>query len=270
MSSRRVGQKEVKSDFLYHDVNAGSYLETAAWSLVDYADEEKSFAKEFKKILRSKNWLPPDESGLEVPYNRCEILKPIIREAAKQRLEWVIKEIDKQRMSDNPDPAIKAQKILSLGLSSPIKDSPQVVIGLIGVAVPGPTAGIIKKRKTIDLTVIVRPGFPEQRNHKDAMGVSEAVLNFSAEQIKQAGGLIKNLEPEVGQWFMEDRKMDLFEADEDELLRIKQELDDYQIGYGKGEANNRLSALAVSPTVNKFYQLFQWNIVRRSLNTKRR
>lgn len=231
-----------------------SYAEALCASLLAYAKEDRDFSFALTNLMR-KYALIEAEVTISQPQEVCDVLKPHNREEAERRAEWLLKKIATKKI----DGAESAVQMLSFWNKVQTDErTKRIVIGFVGVAIPGPTLGYIKKRKK--MPIITRHNLFTSSNVELVRNASKASHDVLAQAFTQAGDDMSDLEPDVGDWFFGERELSFYATDAKTLSHINEELSEFNILHTHVADEKGISLVAVSPVVNSDYQRAQWHL----------
>ena len=224
-----------------------AYLTHYAASLVAFAKENARFRH---TLLTSCSQLADDKSHGDryaPPLHRL-LASPDSAESATARLTWLMHELS---VREAPETAAAQSELLAF--AEEFERPKEQIIGIVGIAIIGPTLGIIdkkKKKKKSKLHTVIADRY--QKRDRDSV---------SALAIKAAGGIVSDallelrgdatrLEPELAEWFFEERRTKTHFTSERELEGLTHELADECLPHTTVCDETGLAALAISPTVD--------------------
>lgn len=218
---------------------ADAWLLSHASALISYAASDEAFAESLAAHVRERNWRPT-----EVPINeRTSIyLWPKDRIAAIQNTHWLLAELD--RKID----AIYARGILATYAME--HESPQdLVLGIVGVAIIGPTLGLIQKKKKQKsfLPVVIEEHWVQAHTPAQLTGLTLQLSHaIVASELRLAGGDAYRLHPDTAAWCLEEPLTKLYAANKTTFRKLRTETHNESLPHQtKGQL-----ALALSPTVD--------------------
>ncbi len=230
------------------------YSEVLSMSLLLYAQKDKNFAQVLKNMIhnipRVKEICPPKDFK-----ESAVILLPGYRDIALRRAEWLVESITNRKISGYEE----AISILSSWAKDETIESPkQVIIGLVGLAIPGVTLGIISKK--ISMAFIINHKLINNSKLDLARKATQASHGILSGALVMAGGDFKKVEPEIVDWFFGDKSLQFYSADAKKINKIKKELKEMNIIYEAIERKGETAMLAVSPVANSNCQEMYWNL----------
>lgn len=164
---------------------------------------------------------------------------------SRERVFWLIREIEDYR------PESEARLLLSTW-SSLFTEPEDVVFGIIGLAIIGPTLGLINKKKKINsLQIVFSNEFLEDSSTSEQISVTHSM---STQIVSEALGFVDGdayrLEPELRQWLFSDRHLLSGSIKNDELEGILVFLENEKIPCLIEKKNGKTLAIAFPPTIN--------------------
>lgn len=219
-----------------------------ALALVDYARKNNIFAAWLRDLLGNVNIA---ENLKNNKYNlqdtNLQVLQPENMYTAYKRARWLIDNDEKQAV------AILQNGVKNIKITSP----KQIVIGIVGLAVPGPTLGILNKKKKMSL--IVHPSLVKNAV-KLAIKTNQASHELFKRSLFKAKNNFDKLEPDMADWFYGDKDIALYKAGAGEFSEIKKTLDELGVEYAEIKDGENALAMAISPLVSNYYQEVLWNL----------
>jgi hypothetical protein len=231
-----------------------SYLEATALTLLVYAERHPTFAGWFAAQLASVPLPASAEAFRSAEPSRHggeAILLPRDDEAAQRRAGWLL-----ERLRGGGAGAVQASALLGWwAAANPVPR--QLIVGVIGLAIPGFTLGLIRRRET--MRCVIRRDLAA---HGPALArlVSEATLGVVAQSLAAAHYDVRELEPEVADWFFGERAVSLYAADAATVARIAEDLGDLDVPRALVSEGGRAAALAMSPAVRDIGQYARWPV----------
>ena len=234
------------------------YSEALALSLVSHAKKDKEFAHYLKSAVSRNLRSSSPVQRIRIQRNIAALALPD-SDAATRRANWLIGQV-KERATPG---AFEAEKILAAFAQGAPEEYPKQVpltVGMLRIIIPGITMGRFKKKET--MTIIIERNIA--RKNKKTMGlpqmVSRASLGVMRQALNHASRDTGNIEPEIADWFYGERKLMLYKTSEEELLKIKKELNELGVIYSLVKREGNPAVLAVSPAVDSAWQSKCWNI----------
>jgi len=141
-------------------------------------------------------------------------------------------------------------------MESNVRTEPvDVVLGVVGVAIIGPTLGLIKKKKKRRsiVRVVVSRDVTDQATAAEL--TTKATTALVRSHLLSAGGSLHRLEPEMAEWFMTDQETKAYTTSGSELQSLAPWLSDAGLPFASVYREERLCALAIPPTVSDALEL---------------
>jgi hypothetical protein len=138
------------------------------------------------------------------------------------------------------------------------------VFGIIGIAIIGPTLGLIKKKKKkkSQLRVIVDAAWYKNLSTKEKIDtVQAAALRAAAHELSRAGGDTNRLHPDTAEWLMAEHETAVYQADTSELQTVNAALHTDNLIYTTQKTANVVNMLTISPSTNQDF-IYQFNLKR--------
>jgi len=199
-----------------------------AFSLTSYARRNERFKKELERLVSI--FLPKKETEVVDYAGNIEIILPKDEQTATKRALWLI--------NNNSE---SAKDILRSAAETEPK---AIVVGIVGVAIPGPTLGYMKKFNKMSVIV------SDQKTGRDKT-IARAVADLILKAIRQANNDLSKIEPEMGDWLFGDKEIEIYSAKNTDS--IKRDLNGLKIPYSQAD-----DVLAISPVLN--LDLANWPI----------
>lgn len=230
-----------------HTRTSQTLLGTHAAALVSWAQKNAQFATELYAITHA---ITPADS--QFPKSPGTWVMPADDEAALQRARWLVCECTKR-----PLHTTTAARSLLTTWRSTYEDTQDVVLGIVGVAIIGPTLGLVKKKKKKKsvLRIACNTAIKNSSRAKIAAYAQHASLQLLSSELATVGGNAYRLDPELAEWLFTDQTSRLFTLDETELINTAQWLTDNHLPHALYKEGDRAIALAVSPCVSETLDL---------------
>ena len=219
--------------------NTETWLLQHALGLLAYAATDEAFAESFAHHIQAYNWysLKISADATATQYVTPRTLTDSIRTT-----NWLLQQLD-----DRPEVTV-ARGLLATWADS-YKQPKNLVLGIVGLAIIGPTLGILdtpKKKKTKMQIVIDRQLLatlsPEELVEQ-THNISQAVL---AKELRLARGKLEDLHPDTADWCMAGSGTKLYPATKAELAAIDDVAD--TLHYKIMNEADQVIALGISPS----------------------
>lgn len=217
------------------------FASALAASLCTFASKDTAFAMWFTKEIRV---LPSSTTKIRSAdlSKAGALLIPADRDTAVQRAYWVLQQA-------NTDPELASQ-LQQWAAQQPVPQA--LVLGIIGVDIPGPTLGIIKKRKKHSS---VMPMFvcDETYRHSSPQTrftmIQQTSLQLLSKALRSYGGDTQ-LDPDFFDWLHHDQLTSVGRVSENVLQAVQQRATDESILFHQHTDGARITALAITPAVS--------------------
>ena len=216
-----------------------NWLLSHASALVSYAASDEAFAESLATHVRERNWR---HTEIDITPRTSIYLWPKDRTAAVQNAHWLLTELDRR-----PDAIYTKGMLATYALEF---ESPQdVVLGIVGIAIIGPTLGLIqkKKKKKSHLSIVIDDTWLKTHSQRQLVSLSlELAHSVIADELRLAAGDAYRLHPDTAAWCLEEPLTKLYSSSKANLKRIKSEATVEALPHQlKGGA-----AIAFSPAVD--------------------
>lgn len=241
LSSLNMQNIKQKNRFVAVD----NWLTEHAVALIAYAEKDSLFAESLAHHIQKKKWQITELISYPTPSRH---LIPQTKHDAIQETHWLLQILDDNQTA-------KTTKDILNNWARHYESPKDFVIGIVGVAVIGPTLGIIskkKKRKSILNIVIEDNWYKKQSSLSLAEHVQTASMQVIAKELKLAGGNIYRLHPNTAEWFLEEPLTKIYLTNQEELKAVKTTcLSEKLSHYNLKEETGLEIMTAISPTVKE-------------------
>ena len=219
------------------------FLERHAYSLVAYAEKDRRFSvflSTYIDIYLSDYSPGHFGSGEEFAGS----IVPKDTQKARERSLWLLSEISIE------EGECSAGRILKTWQKT--YEAPQdLVLGIIGLAIIGPTFGIINKKKKVDSLQIL---FSEDDLKKSSISghinlAHSASMELISQSLELVDGDFHRLEPDLQYWFVSDRSLRLGVIRNRSLSSVTEELTKNGVLHCYHKDTGGMSAISISPSV---------------------
>lgn len=175
-------------------------------------------------------------------------LIPTDTETATRRATWLVHELERRRV---PEESL-ARGILAAATKG-VTDPKAVVLGIVGVAVIGPTLGLVKKKKKRKslLRVVIAESRTDETLPKLLSLAQQTALALLSTELHAANGNAYRLEPELADWLFSEHETPLSRLNDIELAHLAQWLKDEQLPHHTHEQDGYITAIAIAPCVSE-------------------
>lgn len=221
-------------------------LATYAASLTAFAERDPQFAAQLYASIAYH--LDATKAVSDTPLRTPTWLIPADADAALQRAVWLFSEL---KVRDKAKTA-PARAVLETWKQHQIEPK-DIVIGIVGVAVIGPTLGIVKKtkRKKKGMRVILDTALADKPTAFQLEVAQEASVALLATELSAVGGNAYRLEPDTAEWLFSDQETTLYKQHHTELKATLAWLETEHIPHFALYRNDTLCAVAVTPAVGE-------------------
>ncbi len=228
-------------DTARHDKPESRYILAIAGSLIAYAGRDPLFYAELKRLTGDMDHGSAEPIRFNDP---SPLFIPPDTDTAVERAGWLAARLEENIWADGD--GIKA------GLRAGVRDleSPdprQLIVGIAGVAIPGVTLGLIKRRRR--LSVILDPDLaraaPAWIIAEKTARASLGILSLSLALVRHD---IKKIEPELADWFYGEKEIALYRTDN--FGFVKNELEKTGIMFSESGYRGRTALLGLGPAIN--------------------
>lgn len=220
-------------------------LRAHATALTQYATRNEAFSCFL--YAATQHLAPSAASPSAVSTAATTWLAPRSETAAVARTHWLLDEINLR-----PDGASAAATLLSWRERIDPKDA---VIGIVGIAIPGPTLGIIEtKKKPKSLMPIITTA--QTARNIDSAALATLTIQTSVgllgQQLRIAGGSAYRLVPELADWCFAEQPTQLAVApDRATLEALTTHLRAESLPHYRHEGVGEVLAVAICPSVER-------------------
>lgn len=234
---------------LKKQVTVKQNIHTTASALVRYAKKDIDFANYFTSLIKQN--LPDDLLSPAVPFRAAPFLLPDDIEDAETKAKWLISELVFYP-SIHTDPV--AQSLMHWADEH---ESPKnVVLGIVGLAVIGPTLGLVKKKKKrkSQMRVVIHEYFAETASVGSLTEIAHnATISLLGNELAAVGGDANRLDPEMAEWLFSDQLTTLYTNSEADLDGLITSLEKEKLPHFIVKQDSRDIAVAIAPAVNDLF-----------------
>jgi len=231
---------------LHQKVSAGeTFLLQHVQGLLKFAQTNQDFAESFAAAIKSKNWRASVAASEAEPQSKY--CAPLEISDAVSTTHWVM-----NTLQTHPE---FTQTRGTLALRAQQYESPKdLVLGIVGVAVIGPTLGILKskKRKKRKSQLVFDAAYYASLSKAEVAKLATALTQqVVAKELRLAGGNVYTLHPDSAAWCIEEAATQVYTDTPENitaLLKITQE-ENLSHTLQKSSAG-KTEVLVISPSVN--------------------
>jgi hypothetical protein len=213
-------------------------------SVLQYTQQNTEFAHWLAQEILTHTWQSSEDTQYDTVSPYVSIQSP---EDASDVAHWII-----QSLSTHPEHKT-ARGILKHWAQN--YESPKdLVLGIVGLAVIGPTLGIIssKKKKKRKSQLIIDKSYFAQLSKKDvALLTTQLTQRVMAQETKLAGGNVYNLHPDSAAWCVEEALTQIYTDSSDHIQTLLQVAIAENLSYSiERNTHGAIQAIVISPSVN--------------------
>jgi hypothetical protein len=223
-----------------------AFLRAYAYGLIAYAETDLEFAQGLAAQVQSLRFGLAEEPAEII--NLTTELIPTDRDHAVSVARWLLGEV-KERKATPGTEAVLAEWACEF-----IAPRDQI-IGIVGIAIMGPTLGILdnkKKKKKSQLQVVIDGEYYEKTSKSVlAAQCMEWGQQLIAKELRLVGGNVYRLHPDSAEWVLAEPVTGLYTESSERLQEqfAAARAEELSVA-GYRDENEALIALAVSPSVN--------------------
>lgn len=219
------------------------FLNRHAYSLIAYTEKNRSFSLFLKTYIdiylsgySGGDFGPGDDFAASIV--------PVDDQKARERAIWLLSEIALEERESS------ASRILRTWHKT-YEEPQDLVIGIIGLAIIGPTFGIINKKKKVDSMQIL---FSEEDMKRGSISSNinlahSASMELISKSLEAVDGDFRRLEPDLQYWFVSDRSLRLGFIRKKTISDISKEMNKKGILHCYYKDANGMGAISISPSV---------------------
>jgi len=223
---------------------AQQFLFLHAQSLVTYAEQDSEFAQSFTQVIISQKWASvPLASGMP----NSKYISPHSAADAVATAHWVIQSLQRH-------PEYKATREMLAHWAQNYESPKDLILGIVGLAIIGPTLGIIsskKKKKRKSQLIIEETYFRSLRKSTVATLSTQLTQTVIAKEIQLAGGNVYNLHPDSAAWCIEEAVTALYTDTAENIAALLATAATEHLSHQvEKDASGTVQAVVISPSVN--------------------
>lgn len=221
-----------------------SWLVQEVLALLAYAKTDKLFAESLAAVVEARGW----KDSFTLTDNTISVyITPHTQTEAIATTHWLITVLEDQ-------PHAKAARGTLQSFARQYVNPKNIVIGIVGVAIIGPTLGLIeqKKKKKPKAMLVFAENFYNQLSTKERIAHAvELTHTVIAKELKLAGGTITRLHPDTATWLMSEPLTRTTTASQKELHSLIETAQAEQLSHIVHSNEHGVVATAISPRVNE-------------------
>lgn len=222
------------------------WLLSHASSLISYAQADRVFAASFAHHIQAKAWPKKKQVAITPP----RYIRPATQPAAVITARWLLQSLNETAGTN------ETKSTLATWAAS-FEAPKDVLIGIVGIAIMGPTLGILeKKRKTKNYlrTIVDAAWFEQQTLPTLIEHIQTNNQRVIANEIRMAGGDLYKLHPDTAAWCLDEPLTKLYLANTTELAALVQNAAAEGLSHHTYRVDNRPVIFSVSPTVLEAFE----------------
>jgi len=227
-----------------HKVSAGEqFLLSHIQSIISYATTDHTFAAHLASVASTvrTSFARTTEISCSVyttPFNQLD---------AVSSTQWII-----QTLQSHPEYKIAAGHLAHWAQNY---ESPKdVVLGIVGLAVIGPTLGIVstKKKKKRKSQLVIEQSYFATLSKQDLVQLTTRLTQkVIAQEVTMAGGNVYNLHPDSAAWCIEEAQNKIYTDSAEHLVSLVRTVQTEHLSHSiEKDAQGNTVAVVISPSVN--------------------
>lgn len=215
-----------------------AWLSRYAQALTAYAEADRTFGESLAFHIQTRNW----DSQTTKARPPSPYLMPTSQADAVATAAWILNSLDQFTSASHTRGLLTAW-------AQEYEDPKDLIIGIVGLAIIGPTLGIIKRKKDRShLQIIISEKW---KGFSDAKQLATLVQQISqkvvANELRLASGDAYRLHPDTAAWCLEDPLTTIHVTDAATLRDLQ------KVVYTENLSHATLprTTVAISPSVNK-------------------
>lgn len=219
-------------------------LSQHARALILFAEREPEFAH-FLKAQIDFAGLTTQDTTTEASSDTHHLL-PISIEHAYERAIWLLQELQQR-----PRLEAVAGTAELVSWAREYQAPKDQIFGIVGIAIIGPTLGLIKKKKKKKsmVRVVLSEKIATGAARQIAQTAQEASLGLLSTELATVQGNAYRLEPELAEWLFAEHETNLTKLSTQELTDLANWLTAEQLPHYTLTKDEQVVAIAVAPSV---------------------
>lgn len=226
-------------------INAGQkFLLVHVAGVLQYAQHNKDFTDTLAATILAQNWQP---TVAQVPLPSFRYVYPYGQSDALSTARWLI-----QTLQTHPE-YLTARSTLARWAQN--RKAPQdLVLGVVGLAIIGPTLGIIssKKKKKRSSQLLIEQSYFKTLCKEELLALAlQLTQRVVAAETRLVGGNIYNLHPDTATWCLEEALSKTYIGSHSDLnLLFNTSVTENLSHSAQKDDRGNIQALVISPSVN--------------------
>ncbi len=211
--------------------------------LLAFAKTHDAFSESFAAAIQKQNWV----AGTAIESGLCNYTTPHSLPDAVDTTHWIL-----NTLQTHPE-YTHTRGLLATwaqGYESP-KD---LVLGIVGVAIIGPTLGLIssKKKKKKKAQLVIEKNYYQSMQKKELAVLTTSLTQaLIAQETKLAGGNIYNLHPDSAAWCIEEAVTAIYTDSAENIHSLLQSAKEENVSHlTQKDSVGSIQVLVISPSVN--------------------
>ncbi len=225
------------------------FLTDVAQSLFLFTKTDSTFAASLQQSIRIFVSQPDTPQSSHPAVSEVSVfLMPNDREEAEARWQWLLNETTHLPLAQQ-----KELTALLYAWSDTYESPKDLAIGIIGVAIWGPTLGIVKKRKKqkSQMQILVDKNIYQKLSPAEKLDLTtQASLQLLAKTLQTIQGDTNRLDPDFFDWLYSDNKSIVGTLSSTQLHEAKTTLDIDRIPHHCLATEKKIHAIAIAPIAN--------------------
>jgi len=218
------------------------YSESLALGLFLYAQKNPSF----REILEQHVHPSALKISVETVPASVPLLYPESETVALKRATWI------QKYGTKQSRAILAEAIKDKPYESPKAVVLGITIGILPIGIMG------HDKPGGKVTVISLNTLKERKSL--TQGGTRTSLSLLERSIKEAGGELKKVDPDMSDWFFGEKTIEFFSAERKTIKSLIKELETLDVPHTHISDEHGATTLAISPAINPETLSLDWDI----------
>lgn len=211
--------------------------------LLAFAKTHDAFSESFAAAIQKQNWV----AGTAIESGLCNYTTPHSLPDAVDTTHWIL-----NTLQTHPEYTHTRGALASW--AQQFESPKDVVLGIVGVAIIGPTLGLIssKKKKKRKAQLVIETEYYQSLSKNELAILTTALTQaLLATEIKLAGGNVYNLHPDSAAWCIEDAITAIYTDSADNIRSLhKIATEESASCITQKGSNNNIQILVISPSVN--------------------
>lgn len=227
-----------------HKVSVGeqfllSYIE----SVIRYAENDPAFANHLASAASSLRTSSADTADIFFSVHTS----PVDQLDAISTTRWI-----HNTLQSHPEYKVATSRLAHWAQNY---ESPKdVVLGIVGLAIIGPTLGIVssKKKKKRKSQLVIEKSYCKALSKKDLVQLTTLLTQkVIAQEVALAGGNVYNLHPDSAAWCIEEAQNKIYTDSTEHLRSLVQTAQTERLSHTtEKDAHGNVVAVVISPSVN--------------------